>query len=253
MDDENIVFPTIPKHLQEINDMKQNFYRLLDKMWTSLKDSDIQDTIGRLGEANCVSRRELTKIQQISSIEQLRIHLGVTYWSYLDIDNLVPIITAEDVNADIKKDFEVYRDKLELLKERTVSEFPHGFFQQATAIADTGEVKVSLEIHNPTFRYIIMCVKMKLAEILDCRPNKLILYELTYGSIQITFLMKKSVAVEVFEKQPLSPKQIEALRAEHITSLQYESSILFSIDGKAECSAAPYGLLGKLAQEPLKA
>ena len=227
--------------------MKDKFERILENMWKSAKDRDIKPIIGRLADKGCVPSDEIKEMIKIKSVDELRINLGVKYWSYLDIDNL-NLIMEEQCKSnnceDLEQEYSEYITKLKHLKQRRVSEFPYGLFLKVTSNAGMCKTSITLDIHDPTLMWIIGHVKSRLSSILGCLSNQLILHQIDHGSIEVTFLMKKALAMEIFEGKSLTAEQKRALTAEYITTIKYESNVIFCSVNQLEYSKTSFEQTG---------
>ena len=68
-------------------------------------------------------------------------------------------------------------------------------------------------------------IKRHLAKILHCQVNKLLLFSIEEGCVLVTYILLSSI---VFTAElSLTCDQLDALRAESVISLKYNSSIIF--------------------------
>ena len=214
----------------DVRVMKYRFSILLEELWKSIDDHE--ETVAVLLEMAILSEEDETQLKKTTCINEVRILLAHKYWSFLDYENLKHIVKAKcgDVQQIMMNE---YGEEVKRFCERRVTEFPPGSLGTGTDHAGMKKLTVTLDLNDPSLKHI-KHLKVVIANILGCPASKLVLYDIENGSVLVTFLVVASVGVKLFETRSLTSEQQVALREEHVISLQYESTFVFSTDTKMD-------------------
>ena len=149
------------------------------------------------------------EIRGAKSISEIFIILSA-YWNYLNCEVLEYIIEGYGTSDDIER-LRKYNEKLHNFCKRRIFELPmpvrgNGTENKLSPKQEKLPVKLDVREDIPSERF--NQIKGKIAKILHVRPATLQIYSIAKGCVQLTFLIPKFVAQEIF---PLSCEQTSAL------------------------------------------
>ena len=149
------------------------------------------------------------EIKKAESIPKVFIILN-SYWNYLNHDVLEYIVELYGTYADIKR-LKSYNKKLFTFCKRRLFELPLPESGSGTGNALSSRQKifaVKLNVREDITCKEAFRIRNRIAKILLINPATLIIVRVDAGCVQLTFLIPKFIAQEVF---PLSDKQTSAL------------------------------------------
>ena len=213
----------------DVRKMKHKFFTLQQKIWESFDDQ--KGITACLLDMAILSEEDEKQVKEATSINDIRISLAQIYWSFLDYENLEPIVETKCGDTE-QKMMKEYGEKVKRFCERRVTEFPAGSLNNGTDHAGPGMKKliVALNLKDPSLKRIKQ-IKVVVANILGCPASKLILYDIEDGSVLVTFLV---VGAKLLETRSLTPEQEDALRKEYVISLNYDSTFVFNTNTEME-------------------
>lgn len=216
---------------KETEDIMYEFARLQRKIRIKIesKFKDKRKLIIVVKELKILSKDDVKHIDGAADI--LDVFLVIQkYWSILDYRCLVHIAESLCDDAEMKE-VETYTANLEnFCKNRIVNCPPECLKNdhQDDGRRNKIYVKLNLEILNVSVEDIKK-FKRRLATILHCSVDDLILLSIEDGSILLTFMVGAAIGDTMFKKgsDSLSSEQQAALKRERVMSLQYNSVIIF--------------------------
>ena len=214
----------------DVKTMKRKFSRLLERIWNSI--DDLKGTVAYLVDMAILSEEDEKQVKEALSINDVRILLAQKYWSFLDYENLENIVETKCGDNE-QKLMKAYCEEVKKFCERRVTEFPPGSLSNSTDHPGMKKLIVTLDLNDPSLKHI-KHLKVVIANILGCPASKLVLYDIEDGSVVVTFLVVASVGAKLFLTRLLTSKQEDVLREEHVISLKYESTVVFSTDKEME-------------------
>ena len=149
------------------------------------------------------------EIKRATSISEIFIILSA-YWNYLNYEVLEYIIEHYGTSEDTKR-LRNYIEKLHNFCKRRLFEVPmpvRGNGTENKSSPKQEELYVKLDVREDIPADQFNQIKRKIAKILHVRPATLQICRITKGCVQLTFLIPKFVAQEIF---PLSCEQTSAL------------------------------------------
>ena len=148
-------------------------------------------------------REEIKRAKTISEI----FHILCPYWNYLNYELLEYIIELHGTNDDTER-LTSYCEKLHKFCERRIFEAPMP--ESATGTGDSKQKKfvVKLNVREGIKCKELRRIKGRIAKILHVNVAALIIVNVDSGCVQLTFLIPKFIAQEIF---PLSHEQASAL------------------------------------------
>ena len=149
------------------------------------------------------------EIKRAKSISEIFIILSA-YWNYLNYEVLEYIIEHYGTSEDTKR-LRNYIEKLHNFCKRRLFEVPmpvRGNGTENKSSPKQEELYVKLDVREDIPADQFNQIKRKIAKILHVRPATLQICRITKGCVQLTFLIPKFVAQEIF---PLSGEQTSAL------------------------------------------
>ena len=131
------------------------------------------------------------------------------YWNYLNYEILEYIIKEHGRSDDMEK-LRGYEDKLKKFCERRFFELslPDNGDDSGKTFPNQEKFAVKLDKTEGIKGKELLQIRMQIAKILQVNVATLVIYSLDEGCVQLTFLMPKFVAREIF---PLSYEQASAL------------------------------------------
>jgi len=149
------------------------------------------------------------EIKGAKSISEIFIILSA-YWNYLNCEVLEYIIEDYGTSDDIER-LRKYNETLHDFCKRRIFELPmpvrgNGTENKLSPKQEKLHVKLDVREDIPSEQF--NQIKGKIAKILHVRPATLQIYSIDKGCVQLTFLIPKFVAQEIF---PLSYEQTMAL------------------------------------------
>ena len=133
------------------------------------------------------------------------------YWNYLNYEVLEYIIEHYGTSDDTKR-LRDYNKKLHDFCKRRLFEVPmpvRGNGTENKSSPKQGELNIKLDVREDIPADQFNQIKRTIAKILHVRPATLQICRITKGCVELTFLIPKFVAQEIF---PLSHEQTSALR-----------------------------------------
>ena len=151
-------------------------------------------------------REEINRAKTISEI----FNILCPYWNYLNCELLEYIIKLYGTSDDAER-LASYCEKLREFCERRIFEVPMP--ESATATGDSKQKKfvVKLNVHEGIKCKELRRIKGRIAKILYVKVAALIIVSVDPGCVQLTFLIPKFIAQEIF---PLSHEQASVLSKE---------------------------------------
>ena len=149
------------------------------------------------------------EIKGAKSISEIFIILSA-YWNYLSYEILEYIIEHYGTSDDTER-LRNYNAKLHDFCKRRIFELPmpvRGNGTENKSSPKQGELYVKLDVREDIPSEQFNQIKGRIAKILHVRLATLQIYSIDKGCVQLTFLIPKFVAQEIF---PLSYKQTSAL------------------------------------------
>ena len=149
------------------------------------------------------------EIKRAKTVSEIFVILSA-YWNYLNLEHLEYIIDLYGTSDD-KERLKSYKEELYKFCKRRIFELPlpESCSGNGSALSPKQEkFNVKFDVHKNTTCEDICEMKRIIAGILHVRPAVLNIVRVDAGCVQITFLIPKFVAKEIF---PLSGDQASAL------------------------------------------
>ena len=149
------------------------------------------------------------EIKGAKSISEIFIILSA-YWNYLSYEILEYIIEHYGTSDDAER-LRDYNEKLYDFCKRSIYEVPmpvRGNGTENKSSPKQKELYVKLDVRDDIPSEQFNRIKRRIAKILHVQPATLQIYSMNKGCVQLTFLIPKFVAQEIF---PLSHEQTSAL------------------------------------------
>ena len=202
--------------------MKLKFSTVQDQIWKSI--GDIQGLVRLVLGMSMLSEEDEEQIKKVPSDAPM---ILTKYWSFLDFENLEHIV--ENQCSSTEKDMmKAYKEEVLKFCQRRVSEFPPNCLGSSGNNAGMKKLYVTLDLDDPALKRI-KHLKIIIANILGCRASELVLQNVEYGCVLVTFLLATAVGRRlVLDGRILTTEQKSILKKEHVISLKYESTILFN-------------------------
>ena len=158
------------------------------------------------------------EIKGAKSISEIFIILSA-YWNYLNCEVLEYIIEDYGTSDDIER-LRKYNETLHDFCKRRIFELPmpvrgNGTENKLSPKQEKLHIKLDVREDIPSEQF--NQIKGKIAKILHVRPATLQIYSIDKGCVQLTFLIPKFVAQEIF---PLSSEQKSALKDASVIRLE---------------------------------
>ena len=221
--------------MADMRKIRRNFSSLQEQIWKSI--DDIQGLVRLVLGMSILSEDDEKQIQQTPSNVSM---ILTKYWSFLDFENLDHIV-EEKCSCAEKRMMKEYKEEVQQFCKRRVSEFPRDSLGSGGNDSGMKKMYVTLNLDDPALKRI-QHLKIVIANILGCRASELVLQNIEYGSVLVTFLLTAAVGARLFlEKRALTAKQKAALKDQHVTSLKYEMTLLFAVHTEKE--GEPAGIL----------
>ena len=148
-------------------------------------------------------REEIKRATTISEI----FNILCPYWNYLNCELLEYIIKLYGTSEDAER-LASYHEKLHRFCERRIFEVPMPGSGTSTGDSKQKKFSVKLNVREGTTCKELRQIKGRIAKILHVKMAVLIIVNVDPGCVQLTFLIPKFVAQEIF---PLSKQQTSAL------------------------------------------
>ena len=213
--------------MADMRKIRLNFSSLQEKIWKSV--DDIQGLVRLVLGMSILSEDDEKQIRQTPTDVSM---ILTKYWSFLDFVNLEHIVEEKCSNAE-KMMVKEYKEEVQQFCERRVSEFPRDSLGNGGTDPGMKKLYVKLNLDDPALKRI-KDLKIVIANILGCRASELVLQNIEYGSVLVTFLLTAAVGTRL-EGRVLTAKQTAALKDQRVISLKYESTVLFYAHTEKEC------------------
>ena len=148
-------------------------------------------------------REEIKRAESIAEI----FNILSAYWNYLSYEVLEYIIEQYGTHEDIGR-LRSYDEELQNFCKRRIFELPLPKSGNGTGCPRQEEFSFKLNVHEDITIKELLQIKGRIAKILHVKPAILIIDRIDPGCVQLTFLIPKFVAQEIF---PLSKEQTSAL------------------------------------------
>ena len=156
------------------------------------------------------------------------------YWNYITYDILEYIIKLYGTSDD-KERLTNYNRKLQKFCERRIFELPECGTGTGNAVSPGQErFNVKLDVREDITGKDLLRIRKRISKILHVNLATLIIDRVDVGCVQLTFLIPKFVAQEIF---PLSDEQASALKDASVIRLECGGYIFKVID--LHCVNAP--------------
>ena len=228
---ESAIFPEIEDLHQKIHKdvkmMKHKFSTLQTKIRKNIKENvSHEELASHVVGMYILSDDHEKQVKKASSIEEI-FNILTKYWSFLDFSILenIAVNLCESFNAE--EEIRLYRAEVVQFCERRVSEFPQGSLSHGTDSEGMGKLVVKLDLQDPSLKHV-KHLKEVIADILEQPASKLVLHDIEYGSVLVTFLIATSLGDKLLIKRTLTEEQEDALREAHVTSLEFKGISVFS-------------------------
>ena len=140
------------------------------------------------------------EIKKAKSISEVFIILN-TYWNYLNYEILEYIIKLHGTDVDTER-LKIYKEKLHNFCKRRVFELP------SSSTGKQEQFNIKLNVREDITCEEVFRIRKRIAQILLVNVAMLIIVRVDVGCVQLTFLIPKFIAQEIF---PLSDEQTSAL------------------------------------------
>ena len=154
------------------------------------------------------------EIKKAGSISEI-FNILSTYWNYLNYEILEVIIKQYGTSEDDER-LRKYDEELHKFCKRRIFELPPESNNGNTLSPKQERLRVKLNYRKDITYEHLLQIRGRIAKILNIRLAALILSRVDEGCVQLTFLMPKFVAQEIF---PLSCEQTSALSKESVIRL----------------------------------
>ena len=151
-------------------------------------------------------REEIKRATAISEI----FNILCPYWNYLNCELLEYIIKLYGTSEDAER-LASYHEKLHRFCKHRIFEVPMPGSGTSTGDSKQKKFSVKLNVREGTTCKELRQIKGRIAKILHVKMAVLIIVNVDPGCVQLTFLIPKFIAQEIF---PLSSQQVSALSKE---------------------------------------
>ena len=148
-------------------------------------------------------REEIKNAESISAI----FNILSAYWNYLNYEILEYTVELYGTNADTAR-LKSYNEELHNFCQRRLFELPLPESGTGSGNARQEKFDVKLNVREGVTCKELLRIRRRIAKILRVNPAALIIDRVDAGCVQLTFLIPKFVAQEIF---PLSDDQTSAL------------------------------------------
>ena len=207
----------------DAHDIRMNFADLQSKIRKKIKNH--RELVASVLDLKILTKDEIERVKQAPNTTEVFIIIQ-DCWTFLDYDHFTHIVKSV-CGEDEEKLVEAYTEQLKKFCRNIVDDCPkHLLKGDDSSSAKRDKLFVELDLNASDVRVMdFQKFKRHLAKILRCQVNKLLLFSIEEGCVLVTYILLSSI---VFATElSLTCDQLDALRAESVISLKYNSSIIF--------------------------
>ena len=230
-----ILSPDVKEDLQQkvhidAERIRHNFSNLQTMIRKSIKtNTDHKDLAAHVAGMSMLTKEDKKQVADAFTVDDIFIIL-TDYWSMLDFNNLENIAQHFCHDA-VKQEMKQYKDDVRRFCERRVSEFPHGSLSNGTDNEGRDKLVVILDLKDPPLKHILR-IKEVIANILEKPASKLVLCDISPGSVIVTFWIATSLGEKLLKSSDveiLTQKQKNKLLEADVVLMKFKGIIVFSI------------------------